>query len=103
MKVKGIPGLGERLEQNVEAGILVVSPGEGKNAWVLVLVHSYELPVPVAGQVHLVWGVSPTTTPTPDVCEQGLGCLAEMSVVYARWEVSEPWAFTASSSSCPEL
>lgn len=33
---------------------------------------------------HLAWG-----GPAPAACEQGLGCLADMSVMNTRWEVSE--------------
>lgn len=73
----------------------MVSPGEDKNAWVIVLVHSHELPATVAGQAP---GMGSTR---PDVCEQGPGCLAGMSVVYARWEVSEPWAFPSLSIHLP--
>lgn len=30
-----------------------------------------------------------------------LGCLVGMSVVYVRWEVSEPWAFLSLSIHLP--
>ena len=45
---------------------------------------------------HLAWGV-----PTPDVCEQSLGCLAGVLVVNTRWKVCEAWAFLSLSIRLP--
>lgn len=87
--------MGECLEQSVQAGIPQVSPAEDMDAWVIVPAHLYELPVAAVGQAP------GTGVPTPDVSEQGLGCLAGMSVVNSGWEVSKAWALLSLSIHLP--
>lgn len=68
----------------------MVPPGEDKDAWVSV---PARFPSRQVGMHQARGG------PTGCVCEQGRGCLADMSVRNTRREVSEPW--TSQSLSIP--